>query len=108
MNPVIQLMFFTISHHTKKSGPCTPEEEGGRNTTADVLEGFAPGLALGGRGAKNDCGRTRRLRPGARARGEEVTTSRSHKFPSKTCSAEAAPSEQPAPVPLFVNSVNFR
>ena len=60
---------------------------GKRKTTADVLEGFAPrGLALGeGRGAKNDCGCTRRLRPGG-ARVSGVTTSHSHKFPSKNWS----------------------
>jgi len=46
MNPVIQLMFFTISHHTKNRGPCTPAYKGGRKTTADVLEGFAPGDSL--------------------------------------------------------------
>ena len=77
MNPVIQLMFFTISHHTKNRGPCTPAYKGGRKTTAGVLEGFAPlarfmeeeenapsrSTPEEKKGAKNDDGRTRRLRP---------------------------------------------
>ena len=85
MNPVIQLMFFTISHHTKNRGPCTPAYKGGRKTTAGVLEGFAPlarfmeeeenapsrSTPEEKKGAKNDDGRTRRLRP-SRSTPEEI------------------------------------
>jgi len=50
----------------KKIGPCTPEEEGGRKTTAGVLEGFAPGSLYGGGGKRPLSQYTRRNRGGAK------------------------------------------
>jgi len=45
MNPVIHLKFFTISHHTEKSCPCTPAEKGNakrQRMYAKALSRFRP------------------------------------------------------------------
>jgi len=53
----------------------TPEEDGGRKTTADVLEGFAPGSRKGGEGERNTtAGVLEGFARGARVRGGENST----------------------------------
>jgi len=54
----------SMREYAKASPRARAKGEGGRKTAAGVREGFAPGIRVRrGKGAQNDRGRTRRLRP---------------------------------------------